>query len=221
MTSKETASAPIDPLVAAVIHDAKNALMTLDTQLAEAQRRPASADFSAARSQVSRIAAQLTELLTLYRAQNGVLRLAIDDHDLMDFVEDLLAEIGQLPATLTLDCNTGNATQYGAWAFDAQLVKLVLLDALRNALRHATRHVMLNLSMAGTDGICFSITDDGPGFPAEVLGDALVASTEGTGLGLSFARLIAVRHATPDGRHGRIELSNAPAAGACFKLILP
>jgi hypothetical protein len=44
-----------------------------------------------------------------------------------------------------------------------------------------------------------------------------------SGLGLRFARLIAQRHATPDGRHGRIELGNDSDAngGAVFRLFLP
>ncbi|MBI4984871.1 MAG: hypothetical protein HZC24_05885 [Rhodocyclales bacterium] len=44
-------------------------------------------------------------------------------------------------------------------------------------------------------------------------------SETSSGLGLSFARLIAARHATPAGRHGRVELANGE--GARFSLILP
>jgi len=109
----------MDALVAAAIHDAKNALMALDSQLDAAQRHPASADFSAARAGVARIAGQLTELLALYRAQGGQLHLAIDDHDLVDFIDDLLAELGPLPATITLAVDRAAAVQLGAWAFDA------------------------------------------------------------------------------------------------------
>jgi signal transduction histidine kinase len=212
--------ASIDPLVAAAIHDAKNALLALDTQLAAAECRPASADFSAMRANASRIAIQLTELLTLYRAQNGVLRLAIDDRDLSDFIDDLLAELGPLPAGIALAIDRAAALQLGTWAFDAYLVKLALLDALRNALRHARTRVTLALSSHAQGGICFSIDDDGPGFPASALNNVATPSDgAGTGLGLSFARLIAARHATPAGHHGHVELTNAP--GACLKLILP
>ncbi len=209
-----------DPLVAAVVHDAKNALQALDTQLDAAQRRPASTDFAALRSNVGRIAAQLSELLTLYRAQNGQLRLAIDDHDLSDFIDDLLVEIGPLPPGIALEVEREVALRVGAWAFDAYLVKLVLLDALRNALRHATGRVVLALDAPSHGGLCFCVSDDGPGYPASLLEEnAGVASASGTGLGLAFARLIAERHAVPDGRHGRVELTNLP--GACLALRLP
>lgn len=210
----------IDPLVAAAIHDAKNALMNLDARLAEAEHRPASADFRAARADVARITAQLSELLTLYRAHNGVLRLAIDDHDLADFLDEIAVDLTSAPAGIRLDIERDDAARIGAWAFDAYLVKLALLDALRNALRNARSRVALTLQVADGGGIRFSVIDDGPGFPEPVLkGAADYSNGDGTGLGIRFARLIASRHATPDGRRGSIELANTP--GARFSLLLP
>lgn len=209
----------IDALVAAAIHDAKNALMALDTQLGEIERRPASADFSAARATTSRIAGQLSELLTLYRAQGGQLRLAIDDHDLHDFIDDLMTELGPLPEGIQLDCTRDATDLLGAWTFDAYLVKLALLDALRNALRHARSRVSFSLQAVAQGGLCFAVADDGPGFPAAILEGESTASAQGTGLGLSFARLIAERHATPAGKHGQVTLTNTP--GASLKIFLP
>lgn len=211
---------PLDPLVAAVIHDAKNALLALDMELAGAQRRPAGADFSAARATAMRIAGQLTELLTCFRAQQGRLRLAIDDRDLSDFLDDLLAELGPPPEGIALTVDRAAADALGAWAFDAYLVKLALLDALRNAFRHARTKVRLALDAPPEGGLRFSVDDDGPGFPGAVLtGAAVQSGGGGTGLGLVFARLIAERHATPAGRRGRVELANEN--GAALRLCLP
>ncbi|MCX8016678.1 MAG: sensor histidine kinase [Rhodocyclaceae bacterium] len=210
----------MDDLVAAVIHDAKNALMTLDARLAESERRPASADFCALRADVAKLAGTLTELLTLYRAQRGLLRLAIDDHDLADFLDELAIELGPPPAGLSLDFDRAAALRLGAWAFDAYLVRLALADAVRNALRHARHRVTLTVDTPPAGGLCFTVADDGPGFPeALLIGAAAVGSDGGTGLGLAFARLIAERHVTPDGRRGRVELANA--GGAVFSLRLP
>ena len=213
-------SEAFDPLVAAAIHDAKNVLLALDTQLAAAAQRPADVDFPQMRGTVGRLAGQLAELLTLFRAQNGQLRLAIDDHDLTDFLDDVRTELGPLPAGIALDVDYGPAGMLGAWAFDAYLVKLALLDALRNAARHARTRIDLKLARPTEGGICFTVADDGPGFPTAVLGDhEKVASGTGTGLGLSFVRLIAARHATPGGEHGHVLLANTP--GAQLQLFLP
>lgn len=213
-------SSDFDPLVAAAIHDAKNVLLALDTQLAAAEQRPADVDFPQMRSTVGRLAGQLAELLTLFRAQNGQLRLAIDDHDLTDFLDDVRTELGSLPAGIVLSVETGPAALLGAWAFDAYLVKLALLDALRNAGRHARARIALVLSQPQDGGICFTVADDGPGYPQAALENAdIAASGSGTGLGLSFVRLIAARHATPGGKHGRVKLENSP--GATLKIFLP
>lgn len=214
----------MDALVAAAIHDAKNALMVLDQQLADMQsgasQSAANADILPARAAVARIAGQLTELLTLYRAQGGQLRLAIDDHDLTNFVADLVAELGPTPANITLTIDRKAAERIGAWAFDAFLVKLALLDALRNALRHARAQVSFAFETQPHGGICFSVSDDGPGYPELMLIGAHVQSNNAsTGLGLTFARLIADRHATPSGRHGHVELANTP--GATLRIFLP
>jgi signal transduction histidine kinase len=96
---------------------------------------------------------------------------------------------------------------------------LVLLDALRNAVRYARESITIRLEPVERS-ICFVVSDDGPGFPPEILAGANAAMTPGsTGLGLRFARLIASRHTTPDGRCGAVELRNN--SGAEFRLYLP
>lgn len=214
-------SQAFNPLVAAVIHDAKNALQVLDTRLEAASCRPASADFSAARADVVRIARQLTELLTLFRAENGELRLSIADQDLTDFLADLLGELGSPPNGIQIDVDYAGAARIGAWAFDAYLLRLALLDALRNAFRHAKRRVSLTLDLPPGGGIRFGVSDDGPGYAADILAGTGQSPDRigSTGLGLNFARLIAGQHTTPSGRHGSIELSNH--AGAILRIFLP
>lgn len=212
----------MDALIAAAIHDAKNGLNALNTWIAEAQRKHPSPALQEAQAVAARVGAQLVELLALYRESEGSLRLAIDDHDLTDFCSDVCSEF-TLPAnsSLRLETNFSAAETIGAWAFDAYQVRLVLLDALRNAARYASAAVRFELKQTA-DGLCFTVSDDGPGFPAEVLQGAETTMDSGSsGLGLRFARLIAGRHSTPNGRHGRIELGNANASGAEFRLYLP
>lgn len=211
----------MDSLVAAAIHDAKNALNALNVWLATAKRDCPSPALDQAQAVAGRVSAQLVELLALYRADQGTLRLAVEDQYLEDFVADVMTELG--PAAddrVTVTTDFGAAADLGSWAFDAYQVKFVLLDALRNARRHAAAHVQFSLAAETGGGLRFTVADDGPGFPAEIMGGGTAAMAEGSsGLGLSFARLIAERHATPGGRHGRIELAND--SGARFSLILP
>lgn len=210
----------MDSLVAAAIHDAKNALNALNAWLAEARRDCPAPALQQAQAVAGRVSAQLVELLALYRADQGSLRLAVEDHYLEDVCSDIIAELAAPPDAIGIDTDFSAAADIGAWALDAYQVKFVLLDALRNAQRHAASRVAFSVAAEPGGGIRFTVADDGPGFPAEVLAGGTHAMTDtSSGLGLSFARLIAARHATPAGRHGRIELANA--GGARFALILP
>lgn len=213
----------MDTLVATAIHDAKNSLNLLNSWLDEAERLCPSPPLAQARSAAAHVAAQLTELLALYRETQGVLRLVIDDQNLADFIDDLRQEIAPevaARAPVRLEWQTEVADRLGVWAFDGWQVKLLLTDALRNALRHATSHVVFRLDVEPSGGLRFTVQDDGPGFPAALLaGTEAEPNAEGSGLGLRFARLIARRHATPDGRHGHLELTND--GGARLSLFLP
>ena len=210
----------MDSLVAAAIHDAKNALNALNAWLAEAKRECPSAALEQAQAVAGRVSAQLVELLALYRADQGTLRLAVEDSYVDDFLADVITELAPPPGSIAVEKDFAAAAEIGSWAFDAYQVKFVLLDALRNALRHAAGRVSFSVAAEPGGGIRYTVADDGPGFPEEVLAGAGGAmSAASSGLGLSFARLIAARHATPGGRHGRIKLANS--GGARFSLVLP
>ncbi|MDP2811442.1 MAG: HAMP domain-containing sensor histidine kinase [Rhodocyclaceae bacterium] len=213
----------MDTLVAAAIHDSKNVLNALNAALDDVGRDCPSPALDRARDMAARVSAQLVELLAIYREGQGSLRLAIDDHDVGDFLDDTLAELHPAgDGGIAPTCDSGPAREVGAWAFDAYLVRFVLLDALRNARRHARGAVCLSFAQEPSGSVRFTVADDGPGFPEDVLGGSQGAmSADSSGLGLTFARTIAERHATPDGRRGRIVMENAPEGGARFSLILP
>lgn len=216
----------MSPLIAAAIHDAKNGLAVLNTWLEEARRRAPSPELDEARAVAVRVGTQLVELLALYRAGENSLRLAVEDHDLGDFCREVCGEI-IVPAgcPARIDCDFAAAEQIGPWAFDAYQVKLALQDALRNGLRHGRSRVVLAVQVVAVEaggGLRFTVRDDGPGFPESVLAGGQAPMAGGSsGLGLAFARLIAERHATPNGRRGHVELANDEAGGAVFSLILP
>ncbi len=210
----------MDDLIAVAIHDAKNRLGSIDLLLTNAQGEKPSPALAEAQQLTRDINRQLVELLGFYRDGAGMLRLMIDDHDLADFCNDVCAEFLLPPDSgLTLKTDVSAANALGAWAFDRYQVQLVLLDAMRNAARYARTSIMFRLESTER-GVCFVISDDGPGFPPEILAGADAAMVPGsTGLGLRFARLIASRHTTPDGRNGKVDLRNTP--GAELRLCLP
>ncbi|MRR09196.1 sensor histidine kinase [bacterium] len=209
----------MDHLIAAAIHDAKNSLSSLGVWLDKARSEHDSPALHHATELAARVNAQLVELLALHRAGEGSLRLAVADHHLADFFADLRRELPPGSDPRLQIARSDALEKLGEWAFDAYLVKFVLLDARRNALRHAHGKVTLGAAIDG-GFLRIDVEDDGPGFPEPTLqGEQGAMNAHSSGLGLSFARTIADRHTTPDGRHGRIELSNPK--GARFRLVLP
>lgn len=211
----------MNPLVAHTIHDVKNTLTVLSTWLTEAEKKAPSTALSKARVTADQLGVQLVELLAIYRADENSLRLTIADHDLTDFCNDVRSElIVSADDARRIATDTSAAMAIGVWAFDAYQVKLTLQDALRNALRHSQGGIQFGVSSEPGGGIRFMVRDIGPGFPLEILNGAPSAMHKsGSGLGQTFARLIAERHRNPEGRQGSLRLFND--GGAVFMLVLP
>lgn len=197
-------------LAAITIHDVKNRLSIL------ASRAEARGDTETVRGAME-AALTLTRLLAAYKSERGQLGAAIDARVPVDLLEELAAEAGKLAGlAIRIDADAAPTLAF----YDEALVRLVLRDALYNAMRHATTEIGLAARLH--DGCLeFTVRDDGPGYPADLLGQpaAMQAlSGEGTGLGLYLAGRVARLHDSA-GREGSVELGNE--GGAVFALRLP
>jgi signal transduction histidine kinase len=106
---------------------------------------------------------------------------------------------------------------------DADALLIALSNLLDNALRYAGPAGRVTLSIEKTDDeVRTHVDDTGPGVPREQR-DAIFAPHtrgsgalgDGAGLGLAIAKRIAEHHG------GRLEVGDAPGAGARFTLALP
>jgi nitrogen fixation/metabolism regulation signal transduction histidine kinase len=109
---------------------------------------------------------------------------------------------------------------------DRGRVRQVLNNLLTNALEaldgHRPAAIELRTSIADTGGVAWAqitVSDNGPGFPPELLGrvfDPYVTSKpKGTGLGLAIVKKIVDDHG------GSIEAENRPEGGARVRVMLP
>jgi PAS domain S-box-containing protein len=108
---------------------------------------------------------------------------------------------------------------------DAMQIQQVLLNLVRNSIDALAescghvRHVTIRTRLAGEDQVQFSVSDTGPGLPAEAAASIfdLFFSTKpaGMGVGLSISRSIVEAHA------GRLWLDPDSSAGATFHCRLP
>jgi len=107
---------------------------------------------------------------------------------------------------------------------DEDAIARAILNLVDNAARHAVERVDVEVSSDG-DRAVVAVRDDGPGFPPELLGQAVGRFVRGTnggrgtengaGLGLAIVDAIATAHG------GALEIENSAEGGAKVQLRLP
>ena len=218
-------------VLAASVHDMKNSIGMLLASLEETIDEAPPADaaqtkrFNTLHYEASRINGELVQLLTIYRMKNQLLPLRLDAHYALDVLEDQIARNHMLLETggigLQLRCQ-----ETLQWHFDNDLIGSVLHNVLVNCIRYTKSCISLGADIVD-DCLCFTVADDGPGYPPEMLArpSGLVEEAEvnkgGTHLGLYFAERIAQMHHKKN-RHGYIRLENGgELGGGIFTLCLP
>jgi signal transduction histidine kinase len=201
-------------LTATVVHDLKNALGVLVSQLAglesDAGEGPLERQAMHAHAVARQLSAKLVAFLTLYRASSSGLTLQTSDHNAEDFLRDLATSLVLPPGAPSIAVTIDEELP-PFWFFDAYLTGLALEAAVQNAVRFA--HSRITLSTHMRNGfLLFRVQDDGPGLGAQ--------GAPSTGLGTELCRAIA--HAHKDGeRTGKVVLKNVEPQGARFELWLP
>ena len=168
---------------------------------------------------------RLMQLLILYRIDANLFSPMVDVHSVADIVADVAARYESVLSINNITLNYSSTED--AYCFcDNALIISALGAAVNNAQRYCRRHIALTASSSNGQ-ICFSVEDDGPGFPAEILldwenrGNPLDLGEDKTGLGLHLSRLIADLHST-DKQPGYAAIdNNSGLGGARFRLILP
>ncbi len=230
-------------VLAISIHDMKNSLnrmiVTVDA-LAEAgpESNPQSSrGFNAPpgdadavvqlQYEARRMKDNLTKLLTIYRHDHGMYQPDFSAVNLFELLEDCWLNnkplMDQRGLKCTIDCDEDLT-----WTLDSALVLSLVENVLTNTMRYTRTGVRLSAWVEHAY-LCLTLDDDGPGFPAGMLGRRSLADSAApdvklgnTGLGLHFCAMVADCHATADGRRGQIELSNGGLlGGGRFLLRLP
>lgn len=170
----------------------------------------------------------VNDALDLARIESGKLELADEAIDLHELVEELGALIGPLARQRGLAFESsvaGDAPRHVRG--DAARVRQILLNLLGNAVKFTERgRVALSLAKHEHDGVCFEVTDTGPGLNTEqkarlfrrfeqVDGARTRARYGGSGLGLAISQELAAAMS------GTIEVESTPGEGTRFKVRLP
>ncbi len=216
-------------LMSISVHDIKNDINHLISKVENIEiHQPALAQqlptLSSIKTDAVHISNQLVQVLALYKAKEGLLKPLIDQHGLSEFLEEKCAHYaGQCKVqhkSISVVCDD----QLCAF-FDEALISSILDSTLENALRHAKKQLLLRAEYTAPYQV-IRIEDDGPGYPDELLADAIQANSidqdsRHTGLGFYFAQTILALHHTPKLSAYFTLGRSSQLGGACFSIFLP
>ena len=106
-----------------------------------------------------------------------------------------------------------------AW-IDALQIEQVLLNVILNAIQASPPGSCVRVrERLDQQEVVIDVIDEGPGIPAEHLGQVFspffTTREKGTGLGLAIAHRIVMAH------HGHIEVTQTSERGTCVRIRLP
>ena len=217
-------------VLASTVHDIKNSLgMVLNTleELTSAPESPLANHPKAALLQLEarRANNDLIQLLTLYNFQNERLSANLMEHNLEDFLDDIVIENRSMAQARGIEISHQCDPFLNAY-FDEDLVHGVLNSAIGNASRYTNNRLLITAGVEQGFTV-IRIEDNGAGFPPAMLERQCSAETPtgfGSGrtrLGLVFSEQVAKIHRKGE-RQGFIKLENGyRLEGGCFSVWLP
>lgn len=210
-------------LYAALLHEMKNHLVLMSITL---ERVPHSGDadhdqpLDEVRLLCQKASDRLMQALFIYKNdQGGPLLNAVDAYSTEDFIAEMGVQASSLRTHLHVETQVAPDVP-PIWFFDRNMLEMALLNALHNSIAYARESIRICARLE--EGmLCIAIKDDSEGYPPHIL-EALESGkplqSNGTGLGLRFADLIAKAHVN-NGRQGRLVLRNDH--GAVFEIRVP
>jgi signal transduction histidine kinase len=219
-----------DDLTNMIIHDLRNPLNAI-SGIIDLLTRPHIANqiemrqkmLNTAQNASDYMTGLIDDLLTVGKIESGALKLNLHLVTLLPMCDELLkAYQPQFEAdnhTLTLHCSPHLTA-----TLDAELIRRVLENLIGNALKYTETKVELHITPQPAR-LLFTVRDDGGGVPDafkktifskyQQAPNATTPIRKGTGLGLTFCRLVIELHG------GEIWVSDAPEKGSDFNFWLP
>ncbi len=216
-------------LATLVIHDIKNSLALLESDLEQLNHRSdAPEEARKAYQRCIELKNRLISFLTLYKHEQGRLIPNIGEVELTEFLEDMIDNCQSAPPAakhgraidIQLKENqiriAPGVRRKGVGSFDEYLVDLALESALNNAVRYAASRVDVWFEQ-DADRLTFFVLDDGPGLATSdnIKANTPAVNPDSTGLGLSLCKAVTEAHGG-----GCVSLANAHGGGALFTMEL-
>jgi K+-sensing histidine kinase KdpD len=223
-----------------IIHDLRSPLMAVTTSLKLlSDMIPADNDLKpvvqttaeAGRRAVRKLLSRVDSLLDIARMESGQLYLDLRSAELATLVDSVCIELSPLAHELNVMLSSKVPDDLPALSIDADKVERLLLNLLDNALKFSPTVSSVTISTHQPDSnhangrfVRVDVIDQGPGVPDEYKERLFDRFTEirgrvgrrrGSGLGLTFCRLVVEAHG------GDIWIEDNPQGGSIFSFTLP
>lgn len=166
----------------------------------------------------------VNDILDLATVDAGIMELDIAEVRIEDAAKDAAERIGDRLREHEIALRTEIQPGAGSFRADAERVKQVLYNLLSNAANYAPEGSVIRLAAYREDGdVVFSVHDDGPGMPQDVLdmvfrrfqSRANGGRRRGAGLGLSIVKSLVELHG------GTVEFDTGPGKGTTVTCRFP
>lgn len=182
----------------------------------------------AGRRAIRKLLSRVDSLLDVSRIESGFVELETRATELATLVDSVCVELSPLAHELDIAIEAAIPADLPLLLIDAEKVERVLLNLLDNALKFApmASTVLLRAQLLpdAPPRVRIEVIDNGPGIPDEhktrlfdryVQMEGRKGKRRGSGLGLTFCRLIVEAHG------GRIWVEDNPHGGSIFVFTLP
>lgn len=213
-----------DTLTHMVVHDLRSPLTGLRGYLellgAVANGNAEVAEYA---SEADAIARRLTEMISqvldMSRLESGQMPLSLKETDLKALLPAAVASLGPAPEGITVGFDMPESPV--ALTCDPDLISRVVINLVGNAFKFTPPGSQVRVALISeVDRVRFTVTDSGPGIPAEFRGKIFekfgqaplgqAVGVRSSGLGLTFCKLAVEAH------RGKIGMENAETGGARF-----
>lgn len=227
VTEERSLSNLRDDLTSTMVHDLRNPLTVIQSalELLEVDDESRPQVLPIMRQGLQRMLNLVTSILDVNRLESGQMPLEREPALLPNLVEEALAVQKVLADEKAVDLYHDLNGELPPVNIDTELIGRVLQNLIGNAIKFtpAGGRIRISAHRDAVDArrVVMSISDTGPGLPAEVQARLFQKFVRGggpgrgSGLGLAFCRLAVEAHG------GRIWADSAPGQGTSFNFTLP
>lgn len=177
--------------------------------------------------ELERMGQLVRDMLLVSRVEAGKAHFRFTSIRLDEVVTETVARLAPRARSKSIALKLDLAEEILAITGERQLLTCLCENLIENAIKYSPSHSDVHVKLGQTlDGVCFQVSDHGPGVPLEVrqrlqrserfFRGEHTANISGSGLGLYLVSKIAEYHGS------KIEISDrAPQTGALFRVTFP